>query len=245
MIYYKLIQDNNIIGVATDADLLRYQQRHGVLERANVKTAEYLEHQGVLYRDAWMRPLHTNDYKFSQMVIRVIDESEYLTLLEIFKEEPAPAGIPDIVEPVIIPDPEAELTIETIKEGKITLMSKTCNQLIEAGFDIELNGQIEHFSLTTQDQLNLISLSAMVASGAEAIPYHADGQVCRFYSNAEMTAIVNAATNFKIYHTTYYNALKNYINSLNTLEALEAIQYGIELPEEFQSEVLKAIENNN
>ena len=75
----------------------------------------------------------------------------------------------------------------------------------------------------------------------EAIPYHADGEVCRFYSNAEMQAIVARATAFKIYHTTYYNALKNYINSLETIEEIAAVTYGMPLPEEYQSDVLKSL----
>ena len=81
----------------------------------------------------------------------------------------------------------------------------------------------------------------MAASGMEAIPYHADGEICRFYTNAEMQAIVSQATAYKIYHTTYYNALKNYINSLQTIEEIAAVTYGMELPEEYKSEVLKSL----
>jgi hypothetical protein len=48
-----------------------------------------------------------------------------------------------------------------------------------------------------------------------------------------MKQIVAAATQFKMYHTTYYNALKAYINSLNNIEEIAAITYGIELPQAF------------
>jgi hypothetical protein len=41
------------------------------------------------------------------------------------------------------------------------------------------------------------------------------------------------ATQFKMYHTTYYNALKAYINSITNLEELSNIEYGMELPEEY------------
>jgi len=122
-------------------------------------------------------------------------------------------------------------------------MSRTCNQVIEAGFDLQLSdGNIHHFSLTTQDQINLISLGSMAANGMESIPYHADGEICRFYTAEEITTILAQATAFKIYHTTYYNALKNYINSLDSIEDIAAITYGVELPEEYQSEVLKSLQ---
>jgi len=82
----------------------------------------------------------------------------------------------------------------------------------------------------------------MAANGMESIPYHADGEICRFYTAEEITTILAQATAFKIYHTTYYNALKNYINSLDSIEDIAAITYGVELPEEYQSEVLKSLQ---
>jgi predicted DNA-binding ArsR family transcriptional regulator len=51
-----------------------------------------------------------------------------------------------------------------------------------------------------------------------------------------------AVNKHKTYHTTYYNSLKNYINSLQTIEEIAAITYGIEIPDEYKSEVLKVIE---
>jgi len=111
-------------------------------------------------------------------------------------------------------------------------MSRACNKTIENGFDIEIEGEVHHFSLDTQDQLNLITLSALTDT-EEIIPYHADGEICKFYTAAEMKQIIAAATRFKIYQTTYYNALKAYINSLETIEEIGAITYGIEIPEEF------------
>ena len=121
-------------------------------------------------------------------------------------------------------------------------MSYECNKTIENGFDVELQEEIHHFSLTVQDQLNLITLSTMAAQGIEQIPYHADGELCKFYTPAEINAIVNQATIWKTYHTTYFNALKAYINSLQTIEEIGAITYGIELPEEFKTDVLRALE---
>ena len=74
------------------------------------------------------------------------------------------------------------------------------------------------------------------------IPYHADGEECTFYTSEEINEIVETATAFKIYHTTYYNALKHYINALETIEEISAIEYGTPIPEEYKSDVLKALE---
>lgn len=85
-----------------------------------------------------------------------------------------------------------------------------------------------------------MSLSIM-AQTEELIPYHADGEECIFYTAEEINTIVSAANTHKIYHTTYYNALKRYVNSLNTIEDVLAVEYGIEIPEEYQTEVLKTL----
>jgi len=76
-----------------------------------------------------------------------------------------------------------------MKESKINEMSRICRQTIEAGFDLELRGETRHFSLSTQDQLNLISLSTM-AQTQSIIPYHADGEECEFYTADEINIII-------------------------------------------------------
>jgi len=138
-------------------------------------------------------------------------------------------------------NPVEEVTIDFIRQSKLAEMSHECRKTIESGIDLELRGETQHFSLDTQDQLNLMSLSAM-AQTQQMIPYHADGEVCIFYTADEINQIVSAATAHKVYHTTYYNALKTYINALETIEEISAITYGTPIPEEYKSEVLKVIE---
>jgi hypothetical protein len=86
-----------------------------------------------------------------------------------------------------------------------------------------------------------MSLGVM-AQTETLIPYHADGEECDFYTVEEINEIIDTANAFKIYHTTYYNALKGYINSLETIEDIAAVTYGMEIPEEYQTNVLKALE---
>ena len=44
-------------------------------------------------------------------------------------------------------------------------MSAICRETIENGFDLELRGEEHHFSLDTQDQLNLMKDDIITASG--------------------------------------------------------------------------------
>ena len=52
------------------------------------------------------------------------------------------------------------------------------------------------------------------------------------------------ANTHKTYHVTYYNSLKNYINSLDDISDVNSVTYGMALPVEFQSEVLKEFISN-
>jgi len=125
---------------------------------------------------------------------------------------------------------------------KIAEMSNTCNKVITNGFDVILSdGNSYHFSLTTQDQLNLITLSSMVANGETQIPYHADGELCRFYSAEDINTIITTATQFKTYQVSYFNALKAYVESMTDIETIGAVVYGVEIPAEHQSDVLKVL----
>lgn len=81
----------------------------------------------------------------------------------------------------------------------------------------------------------------MVQSGEKEIPYHADGELCKFYSAADVMTIISTATAFKTYQVTYHNALKLYVESLNTIEEINGVTYGMDIPEDYQSDVLKAI----
>lgn len=133
----------------------------------------------------------------------------------------------------------AYVPIEKLKSDKISEMSTICNQTIENGFDLQMtDGTTEHFSLTTQDQLNLTTLSAMIQSGLQSIPYHADGNLCKFYSAEDMKNLINYGTKFITYQTTYFNSLRNYINCLENTYEIEAVEYGMEIPAEYQSDVL-------
>ena len=121
-------------------------------------------------------------------------------------------------------------------------MSGLCEKMITDGFDIKLSdNKSHHFSLSIQDQLNLLSTVKMIESGETFIPYHADGELCKAYSVEDMSNIITYTTEFKTFHTTYFNSLKAYINSLRSVNTVSTIEYGVEIPEKYQSDILKQL----
>ena len=57
-----------------------------------------------------------------------------------------------------------------------------------------------------------------------------------------MNIITTKAMAFVTYHVTYFRDLRIYINSFQTKEEVEAITYGIIIPDEYKSDVLKDLE---
>lgn len=138
------------------------------------------------------------------------------------------------------PEPEPEPpTLEMMKEIKKLGISADCERIIYAGVSVELPGGWERFSLTEKDQINLFGKQAQLTAGAERLEYHQDGHPCRYYSAAEMQAIIKVSMEHVSYHTTYCNALNMWIMGCETAEELDSIFYGADVPEEYQSEVLK------
>ena len=135
------------------------------------------------------------------------------------------------------PDPDG--SVELVRENTVARMSAACNAAITAGVDVVMDGVTSHFSLTLEDQLNLVSLQGLLAAGAQAVPYHADGQDCRFFTADEFNQIAAAATAWKIYQESYFNSLRAYILSMTAVGDLAAVTYGMEIPEEYQTDVLK------
>lgn len=130
-----------------------------------------------------------------------------------------------------------------VKQRKIAEMSGACRKAIIAGFDVSLSdGKEHHFSLTVEDQLNLNALFGLLASGAEQVPYHADGETCMYFTADDMQVVIHAATAHKTYHESYFNSLKSYINAKWTAATVDAVYYGVEIPPQYQSDVLKGLQ---
>ncbi|KAK9679502.1 hypothetical protein QE152_g39983 [Popillia japonica] len=135
-----------------------------------------------------------------------------------------------------LPREPYEPTLEELQTVKLATVNTACNAVITAGCDVTLtDGSIEHYSLSETDQINLSAAVAAVQAGAAAYPYHADGELCKMYSADDIALIGTAATGHKLYHTTYCNHLRAWIQQVKTTEELDAIYYGAELPDDLAS----------
>lgn len=143
-------------------------------------------------------------------------------------------------EPVTPPEPY-EPTLAELQAAKKQEISQACEQAIYSGVSVTLtDGSTEHFALTEHDQLNLFGKQVQLAAGAEQLEYHSDGQPCRYYSAADMQTIITTAMWHVSYHTTYCNALNMWVAGTEAADDLQQIFYGANVPEQYQSEVLKA-----
>ena len=133
------------------------------------------------------------------------------------------------------------MTLEERRAAKLQELSATCNALIVAGFDIELGNVSEHFNLSIEDQSNIANLFRVVELGGTEFPYQADGGVCRIYNAQEIAQIYIAAQTAITTQTTYHNALKAYVQGLDDVEQIAAVQYGMTLPDPYASEVAEKL----
>ena len=246
MNYYKIIADKEFIGVGNSTNMICYQVKHNIILGCTEKKAEYIICNEKLYHADWMLPINpmSDKYWYTKAEVIAIEEEEYNTLLSTIErnEEIIIMTETPVVEESEYVDPITEITVDYVKKVKIADMSNTCNKMITNGVDVQLaNGNTYHFSLTTQDQLNLITLSAQIAAGQTEIPYHADGELCKHYSVEDITTIIDAANAHKSYHITYFNSLKAWVNSMDNIEDITVVQYGDLIPEEYQSDVLKTM----
>ena len=242
MSYYKILTN----GVVTDANdvFLRWQAKHKMMIVCPPEQGQFIQSsdQESIYRVPWLLPA-PEDVAAQYMTADAVEitEDEYTALRAVLDagEVPADAPEPAQEQPEQVP-PSEEL--EHLRQLKIHEMSATCNAVITSGVDVALSdGKNHHFSLTVEDQLNLVSLSALVMQGQKQIPYHADGEECQFYSLEDFQAITAAATAWKTAQESYFNSLRAYIQGINDAAELAAVEYGTPVPFEYQSSVLQAL----
>lgn len=219
--------------------------RHNILISCTEQEAECIQIEDNYYHAGWMKAVREDIGAITADVIE-IDKEEYDELYELIEHDEEIEPYPE-PEPSPEPEPEPEdITVAYAKKLKLKDMSNTCNNIIFAGIDVVLSDEeTHHFSLTEYDQLNLFKLETLARSGQEVLPYHEDGELCKFYPAADIITIANAATQYITYHTTYFNSLKAYINSLRSLNTISKVTYGMDIPEKYQSDVWKEINKND
>jgi len=140
-----------------------------------------------------------------------------------------------------------EPAVEEVISDKLMEIKAKCRETIYGGVDVTLSGgETKHFSLTIEDQINLISIADRINSAEtdlKAALYHADGEICTFFSKDDFSLIADTASDFIIRQTTYCNSLMAYVKSLKNREDIEAVVYGQELTGDFLENYNKMLKN--
>jgi hypothetical protein len=135
-----------------------------------------------------------------------------------------------------------ELALQKVKDTVVKTLSEICNNKITSGFSIKLSdGQVYSFSLTTEDQLNLLCLENQLSTGEDVFVYHAIGLPCKLFARNDMIKIINAYRKHVRYHTTYFNTAKHYVNSLTDINKIKTFSYGTDVTYTTKDPVLRKI----
>jgi hypothetical protein len=204
---YKIIYNNKIIDVIESPQFIK------ILRNGNVAlTDKYFANgiagsNNVIYS---FEPVTRPDVKV--VAIEAISKEEFSRLQNLLNSDT------EVVA--------NENKLTAARKVVIENLSKICQSRIVDGFKIILSdGKLYHFRLTTEDQLNLISIENQLNTGAQSILYHASSEPCKIFTREDMFKVVRAFRKHVLYHTTYFNAAKQYINTLTEPEKLERFAY--------------------
>ncbi len=242
--YYKLISGDNIVDVISNPAWVNQDIR------GRIALCDIAEAMGIVSSDM-STILHIAGAKnfsegtYDEVAVADITEDEYeelKILLGLNATVPDDGGTPKWEEEPTKEESPEDATLQEVKKRCLEKLSADCRNTIYGGVDVTLSdGSTQHFTLKIEDQLNLITLSTMVTSGETQIPYHASNKLCEYYSAEDIVAIANSATAFKTYHTTYFNSLKNWVLSMNSITEVGSVFYGMKIPAEYCSDILIGI----
>jgi hypothetical protein len=81
MKYFKLVDNNTIIGIAASNNFVRYSPLVDCYLSSNELLGEYVNYKGKFYRSGWMQP-YTIESPYQEVAILEITEEQY----NIFKQ---------------------------------------------------------------------------------------------------------------------------------------------------------------
>jgi hypothetical protein len=206
---YKIIKDGKVVDVVKYADFIRFLPAGQV-----VRTSEDLA-EGIIgtdFRTIYSFGLTTNTAAVIA-TIEKISTDEFNRLQSLLNSERE-----------ICAD---ERTLVQAKESKIQSLSEECNKKITEGFAIKLSDKKTYsFKLAVEDQLNLLNLENQFNSGVKTFVYHATGLPCKVFTREDISKVIKAYRKHVLYHTTYFNAAKQHIFSLVSLDLINEFSYG-------------------
>lgn len=128
---------------------------------------------------------------------------------------------------------EQEPTLEQLKQTKITAFSLACEQTIYNGLELELSAGTERFEYKQKDQTNIKAMFDAVVLGAEKYPYQSENGKCRVFTAQDIITLYTSLEGLRTAQMTYYHQLKDFVNTLETAEEINAVTYGQALEGEY------------
>lgn len=225
--FYKVIYNNIIIDILNNPTWVRWLGR-----AARFILADSVSANGVVSSDgqsvynlAMCGPFENTSDVYKSVTLIEVAESEYNFIkAQIVKSTLSEGG--EII------------TLAMARDNKIKEMRAACEAEIVSGFDVVLSdGLLHHFTLDIYDQLKITKLYAKATEGVDALPYHADGEVCKYFSWEDISSIYTAMESLIEYHTAYFNSMRVYICNIFNVETIMALSYGDTIPAEYHSTV--------
>lgn len=132
-------------------------------------------------------------------------------------------------EPTVFPEPPPEPDVEAVRKAKLAEMADVCERTIYAGTDAPTSKGMEHFSLTIEDQKNMLAQTGVAGIG-KCVLYHADGKPCRLFEPEEFKTVSDIAFAYITYSTTLCNFYNTWIRRSESIDELKEIVWGVPLP---------------
>ena len=225
---FKIIYNNLVIDVVKKPKYMRYLSKSGRLVVSD-KTSSHCV-MGSNDKDVYLlqgvtRP-EGKDWK--EVALKQITENEYESLFQSLASNQS-----------ICADKNE---LKLVRSEKIQELSLACRDAIVNGVSVLFSDNNFHtFELSVEDQLNLMAIESEIKNGAKYILYHEKNKVCELYHADDIQTLITTAQKHKTYHTTYFNILKNYISKLYDIDMIRNIQYGMDLPEEYNNKLIELL----
>lgn len=122
--FYKLVENNIIIGVVTGDDFRKYQVKHKRILISDEENAQFVEYKDVYYCDDWLRALpEGSGITLVPVDIIRIEEEEYNSLKEQLDEGDFPTD-DSLEEEVIIDEPVNDDEQEVVKKTVAQILQR-------------------------------------------------------------------------------------------------------------------------
>lgn len=116
--------------------------------------------------------------------------------------------------------------IKSYKRHKIEELRQLCSNNIMEGLQIELSdNKLHHFTMTIEDQLNLLEIRHLISIGETTFIYHECGGEYKEFSVDDMQKIINETFKHKQKHLLHFNSLKKKIQMMSNIEEISKVTY--------------------